>query len=140
VIRQRLIILWKALLLKDKMNTQTGKQIALERHRFMEILLHSFTRNGMGSKVVVMQHVFWFAIIVIYNLYYLEILKGLFYLVFNKNLNIKEVFCLIFEFCQDSCCLIVFIPVTIVSTTWIGPPHKVIVRCNSLFFRNFKIM
>jgi hypothetical protein len=30
VIRQRLIILWKALLLKDKMNTQTGKQIALK--------------------------------------------------------------------------------------------------------------
>jgi hypothetical protein len=30
------------------MNTQTGKQIALERHRFMEILLH-FMRNGMGE-------------------------------------------------------------------------------------------
>jgi uncharacterized protein len=47
VIRQRLIILWKALLLKDKMNTQTGKQIALERHRFMETFIaHSFMRNG----------------------------------------------------------------------------------------------
>jgi uncharacterized protein (DUF342 family) len=46
-IRQRLIILWKALLLKDKMNTQTGKQIALEDIASWKILSHSFMRNGM---------------------------------------------------------------------------------------------
>jgi uncharacterized protein len=38
----------KLLLLKDKMNTQTGKQIALERHR-LENFITQFTRNGMGE-------------------------------------------------------------------------------------------
>jgi uncharacterized protein len=48
VIRQRLIILWKALLLKDKMNTQTGKQIALERHH-MENFITQFYGMGRGE-------------------------------------------------------------------------------------------
>jgi uncharacterized protein len=48
VIRQRLIILWKALLLKDKMNTQTGKQIALERH-LMENFITQFYGMGRGE-------------------------------------------------------------------------------------------
>jgi uncharacterized protein len=36
----------KTLLLKDKMNTQTGKQIALERHRFRETFI--IVLLGMG--------------------------------------------------------------------------------------------
>jgi uncharacterized protein len=47
----------KALLLKDKMNTQTGKQIALERHRLMETFTQ-YVEWMERSKVVVMQHVF----------------------------------------------------------------------------------
>jgi uncharacterized protein len=40
----------KLLLLKDKMNTQTGKQIALERHRFMETFIAQFYAEWDGEK------------------------------------------------------------------------------------------
>jgi uncharacterized protein len=40
----------KLLLLKDKMNTETGKQIALERHRFMETFLSQFYSEWDGEK------------------------------------------------------------------------------------------
>lgn len=40
----------KLLLLKDKMNTETGKQIAQERHRFMEIFLSQFYAEWDGEK------------------------------------------------------------------------------------------
>ena len=40
----------KLLLLKDKMNTQTGKQIALERHRFMETFIAQFYAEWDGQK------------------------------------------------------------------------------------------
>jgi uncharacterized protein len=40
----------KLLLLKDKMNTQTGKQIAAERHRFMETFLAQFYAEWEGVK------------------------------------------------------------------------------------------
>lgn len=40
----------KLLLLKDKMNTQTGKQIAQERHRFMEGFLAQFYAEWEGEK------------------------------------------------------------------------------------------
>lgn len=40
----------KLLLLKDKMNTDTGKRIALERHHFMENYLQQFYAEWEGSK------------------------------------------------------------------------------------------
>lgn len=40
----------KLLLLKDKMNTKTGKQIAMERHRFMELYLKQFYAEWKGEK------------------------------------------------------------------------------------------
>ena len=40
----------KLLLLKDKMNTETGKQIAKERHRFMETFLSQFYAEWDGQK------------------------------------------------------------------------------------------
>lgn len=39
----------KLLLLKNKMNTQTGKKIAAERHRFMEIFLAQFYAEWEGE-------------------------------------------------------------------------------------------
>ena len=40
----------KLLLLKDKMNTDTGKRIALERHHFIENYLRQFYAEWEGSK------------------------------------------------------------------------------------------
>ena len=40
----------KLLLLKDKMNTETGKKIAKERHRFMESFLAEFYAEWEGEK------------------------------------------------------------------------------------------
>ena len=40
----------KLLLLKDKMNTQTGKKIALERHHYMENFLSQFYAEWEGEK------------------------------------------------------------------------------------------
>jgi uncharacterized protein len=40
----------KLLLLKDKMNTETGKQIAAQRHRFMEEFLSQFYAEWNGEK------------------------------------------------------------------------------------------
>jgi uncharacterized protein len=40
----------KLLLLKDKMNTETGKQIAQERHLFMETFLSQFYAEWDGEK------------------------------------------------------------------------------------------
>ena len=40
----------KLLLLKDKMNTETGKQIAQERHLFMEKFLSQFYAEWDGEK------------------------------------------------------------------------------------------
>jgi uncharacterized protein len=40
----------KLLLLKDKMNTKTGKQIAQERHRYMEGFLEQFHAEWKGRK------------------------------------------------------------------------------------------
>ncbi|MBA0882198.1 HD domain-containing protein [Flavobacterium undicola] len=40
----------KLLLLKDKMNTQTGKQIAQQRHRYMEGFLSQFYAEWEGKK------------------------------------------------------------------------------------------
>ena len=40
----------KLLLLKDKMNTATGKQIASERHNYMEGFLKQFYAEWNGQK------------------------------------------------------------------------------------------
>jgi uncharacterized protein len=40
----------KLLLLKDKMNTKTGKQIAEKRHQFMELYLAQFYDEWDGNK------------------------------------------------------------------------------------------
>jgi len=40
----------KLLLLKDKMNTETGKKIALERHRYMENFLSQFYAEWEGER------------------------------------------------------------------------------------------
>ncbi|GGA68980.1 phosphohydrolase [Flavobacterium palustre] len=40
----------KLLLLKNKMNTETGKNIAKERHRFMEVYLAQFYAEWEGEK------------------------------------------------------------------------------------------
>lgn len=40
----------KLLLLKDKMNTETGEKIALERHRYMENFLAQFYAEWEGEK------------------------------------------------------------------------------------------
>jgi len=40
----------KLLLLKDKMNTPTGKKIALERHKYMETFLSQFYAEWDGEK------------------------------------------------------------------------------------------
>lgn len=40
----------KLLLLKDKMNTKTGKEIAEERHLFMETFLNQFKNEWNGKK------------------------------------------------------------------------------------------
>ncbi len=40
----------KLLLLKDRMNTKTGRQVAEERHRFMEIYLEQFFEEWDGKR------------------------------------------------------------------------------------------
>lgn len=40
----------KLLLLKDKMNTKTGKRIAMERHKFMELYLEQFYAEWDGKR------------------------------------------------------------------------------------------
>jgi uncharacterized protein len=40
----------KLLLLKDKMNTKTGKKIAVQRHDFMELFLNQFYAEWNGEK------------------------------------------------------------------------------------------
>jgi len=39
----------KLLLLKDRMNTETGKRMAEQRHRFMELYLEQFFREWQGE-------------------------------------------------------------------------------------------
>jgi uncharacterized protein len=39
----------KLLLLKDRMNTETGRRMAAERHRFMEVYLDQFYREWNGG-------------------------------------------------------------------------------------------
>lgn len=40
----------KLLLLKDRMNTQTGKKMAQQRHQFMETYLDQFYQEWEGKK------------------------------------------------------------------------------------------
>lgn len=40
----------KLLLLKDKMNTETGKELAKDRHRYMELYLEQFLQEWDGKK------------------------------------------------------------------------------------------
>lgn len=40
----------KLLLLKDRMNTDTGRQIAIERHQFMETYLEQFNNEWNGNQ------------------------------------------------------------------------------------------
>ncbi len=40
----------KLLLLKERMNTKTGRKLAEERHRFMEIFLEQFFKEWDGEK------------------------------------------------------------------------------------------
>jgi uncharacterized protein len=40
----------KLLLLKDKMNTKTGREIAAQRHEFMELFLNQFYSEWNGEK------------------------------------------------------------------------------------------
>jgi len=39
----------KLLLLKDLMNTETGKQMAIQRHQFMELYLAQFYQEWNGE-------------------------------------------------------------------------------------------
>jgi uncharacterized protein len=43
---------YEAIASEDKMNTPTGKQIALERHRFMETFIAQFYAEWDGEKWV----------------------------------------------------------------------------------------
>jgi uncharacterized protein len=40
----------KLLLLKDRMNTSAGRQMAEDRHRFMEVFLEQFYAEWRGEK------------------------------------------------------------------------------------------